>query len=454
MMRLNGILAVRRRWLVILMMLVMPAMFAGEVAAGGDGDSSSVVDTSPQVAVDWMNLLYERVQTEKSSAPGASRIYAYAGITLYESLLGGMPDNVTLAGQIWHMPDLPLWEDDVEYDWIAVMNGTVSVVFPALFDKPSEETIAAFNELRDAQLAARAEDSSEEVIERSVAYGGEIAAAIIEWISEDGYKEATAAAADYVMPVGDGMWELTTEGTKPAGPYWGELRPFGLDNSFTCAVYPNIPYSTDENSPFYKQALEVYETERNLTDWQKETARFWVDTPGETGTPAGHWIAIVGQLPDQIGLDLVQTVMAYAMVGMAEGDSFISAWAVKYQIMLLRPVTFIQANIRQRWTPYIQTPPFPEYPSGHSVVSAAAAEVLTQMFGAQYFEDRTHMIFDHEPLTRAYTSFEAAAYEAAISRLYGGIHYRSAIENGMRQGRCIGANLMDNIRLNPVLQGE
>jgi hypothetical protein len=199
--------------------------------------------------------------------------------------------------------------------------------------------------------------------------------------------------------------------------------------------------------------MEVKEVGDNLTDQQRETARFWVDTPGQTGAPSGHWVSIENQLVEQLGLNLGRASEMYALAGMAMGDAFISTWALKYEVLLLRPETYIHEYIRRSWQPYIQTPPFPEYPSGHSVVSGAASEVLTTMFGVVAFTDRTHVIYKHEPLVRSFTSFVAAADEAAISRLYGGIHYRVAIENGLRQGQCVAQQVLNNVQLRPIPQG-
>jgi membrane-associated phospholipid phosphatase len=144
----------------------------------------------------------------------------------------------------------------------------------------------------------------------------------------------------------------------------------------------------------------------------------------------------------------------YLLVNGALADAFISGWSLKYEVNLIRPVTYIQLYQRRNWEPYIQTPPFPEYPSGHSVASGAAAEVLTTMFGQVAFIDRTPILNGHENMQRSFTSFEAAASEAAISRMYGGIHYRAAIENGLRQGRCVGQSMLNNIRLRSIPQNE
>lgn len=414
--------------------------------------SPLVESLDPQPIVDWMTLFYRLVEAERVNAPAAARLYAYIGITVYESLLGGMPNDNTLAGQIPHMPDMPLPEEDLTYDWLSVANAAISTVAKGLMIDAQAETYAAIDELRTAQTEARQQEVGEEVVTQSLAYGDLIGEAILEWVADDNYAATRGLA--YEMPTGEGLWELTTEGTQPIEPYWGTIRPFILEYADDCNVYPDVPYSTDPNSTFYLQAQEVVDTERNLTPEQEETARYWVDTPGVTGTPAGHWWSIANQLVNQLDLTLDRAAEMYAMLGVVLGDSFISCWSLKYQVNLLRPVTYIRANIRRSWSPYIETPPFPEYPSGHSVVSAAAAEILTSLLGAVAFTDETHIIYGHEPLRRSYTSFEAAAYEAAISRLYGGIHYRSAIENGMRQGRCVGQTALQNIRLNPIRQSE
>lgn len=410
-----------------------------------------VYDTDPQYVVEWMELLYRLVQSEGVNAPAASRVYGYAGVTLYESLVNGIPGNNSLAGQIWHMPDMPLPTEGVVYDWIVVHATAFSTVIEALLGEPSQEALSAIDDLRQAQYDEREDEFGKPILDDSIAYGEEIAAALLGWIAEDGYAEAHGA--EYTLPTGEGIWELTTEGTRPAEPYWGDLRPLSLENVYDCHQYPTMYYSTDPESAFYAQAVEVMQVERHLSDEQAAIARYWVDTPGITGTPAGHWVSIANQLVEQRQMTLDEAAMLYAMLGPALMDSFISAWQLKYQTMVVRPVTYIRDNIRRSWSPYIESPPFPEYPSGHSVVSAAAAEVLTEMYGTVAFHDATHVIYGHEPLERSFTSFEAAASEAAISRLYGGIHFRHAIENGMRQGQCIGQNVMRYIQLRPLSQG-
>jgi hypothetical protein len=414
-----------------------------------------VRDLDPRYATEWIDLVYMRVQTERESPTTSSRIYGYAGVTLYESLVGGMPDYVSLTEQIAHMPAFPRPEANVTYDWITVMDSTMATVLPTIFTAVTPETIAAFEELRDTHREERRTESNPETIDRSLAYGIELGEAIAVWSADDGFADVRARRQAYVLPEGDGYYVLTSEGTRPNQPHWGEMRPFVLETASTCNVPVDVPYSTDPDSVFYAQAQETFEVGLNLTEAQQETVRYWIDTPGITGAPAGHWISIANQMTEQLGLTLDQAAQMHAMVGMAVADAFISGWWTKYETMVMRPVTYIQTNINRGWQPYVETPPFPEYVSGHSIGSGAAAETLTHLFGPQAFEDRTHAIFRHEEqFVRSYTSFEAAASEAAISRLYGGIHYRSAIENGLRQGRCVGTAVSDKFGLHPALQDE
>jgi hypothetical protein len=259
---------------------------------------------------------------------------------------------------------------------------------------------------------------------------------------------------EYELPAGDSYWIATAENMRPLEPFWNQIRPFGLDYAGQCNIEIQMEFSTDPDSTFYAQAAEVMNTGDRLTEEQQEIARFWLDTPGVTGAPSGHWIMIATQVIQENEFTLDRAAEVYILLGTALADAFISAWDKKYIDLLMRPVTYINANIRRGWQPYIQSPPFPEYPSGHSVASAAAAEVLTTMLGQTAFVDRTPIINGHENIERTFMSFEAAASEAAISRVYGGIHFRAAIERGMAQGRCVGQAILNNVRLRSIPQGE
>ncbi|MBZ0279958.1 MAG: vanadium-dependent haloperoxidase [Anaerolineae bacterium] len=432
--------------LLALSLLVLPVRqtFAQE-------DSVLAAEHDATVLVKWMQLLYDRVEAEKISAPAASRLYAYAGVTAYQSVLPGMPEGISMSGQLNALDTIPYPEEEGVYDWPSSANAALATVIAGLFPEEAADTQRAVEALRSSQSNSRAGDVGEDVVARSEAYGEIVAQAILDWVAIDNFAETREMT--FEIPGGDpSLWVLTADGMRPVEPYWGQIRPFALYYADACAVEPNMPFSTEEDSAFYAQALEVKTTGDNLTNEEKDTARFWVDTPGETGTPAGHWVLVENQMVDHLGLKLDRASMMYGLVGVSLGDSFISAWSLKYQVNLLRPVTYIQEYIDPNWQPFIASPGFPEYPSGHSVVSGAAAEVLTGMFGTVAFTDQSGRRRGFEP--RSFTSFEAAANQAAISRLYGGIHYRSAIENGLRQGRCIGQQVLNYVLLRSVPQGE
>ncbi|HZP20411.1 MAG TPA: vanadium-dependent haloperoxidase, partial [Bauldia sp.] len=201
---------------------------------------------------------------------------------------------------------------------------------------------------------------------------------------------------------------------------------------------PPPAYSEDPSSDFYKQAKEVYDTKNNLTPEQAAIARFWSDDPMLSWTPPGHWVNLALQVLAEKQASLEVSVDALARLSIAQADAFIGCWHAKYTYDLVRPLTYIRRVIDPKWETLINTPPFPEYTSGHSVTSAAAATVLTALFGDGFtFDDHTGERDGLAP--QKFGSFWEAAQQAGISRLYGGIHYRAAIENGLAQGKCIAA---------------
>jgi membrane-associated phospholipid phosphatase len=182
-----------------------------------------------------------------------------------------------------------------------------------------------------------------------------------------------------------------------------------------------------------------------MTDQQREIATFWTDNARLSGTPAGHWMLIAKDMTDRFGLSLAGAAEVYAVLAVALADAFLSCWQEKYRTNLLRPDAYIRAHIDPAWRPFVATPVFPEYTSGHSVASRAAATVLTQLLGAVSFTDNTHAARTRlRP--RGFSSFHHAAEEAALSRLYGGIHYPMSIEVGLSQGEDVGRHVLATLQ--------
>jgi hypothetical protein len=240
-------------------------------------------------------------------------------------------------------------------------------------------------------------------------------------------------------------------------PSWAKVRPFALDSASQFRPKPPRRFDMTEGSPFYLQVKEVYETGKNLTEEQRAIAAFWDCNPYVMNvrghamfatkkiTPGGHWMGIVGIAAHKSRASLMQSAEAYVRTAVALADGFISVWDEKYRSNLVRPETMINAHMDDSWEPLLQTPPFPEYTSGHSGISTAAAVVLTDQFGENFaFTDSTEMSYGLP--VRSFNSFNQAAAEAAISRLYGGIHYRMAIEEGIVQGRRVGQLVVQRLK--------
>jgi PAP2 superfamily len=247
--------------------------------------------------------------------------------------------------------------------------------------------------------------------------------------------------AAYTLGSGPANWKPTSAialQQQPLLPHWGNNRTFAMPGGSACPLPPPPEYSEVPGSDFFQQALEVVDVKKNLTPEQRTIARFWSDDPMLSPTPPGHWVSIAMQIIERDKIDLAKSTEILARLGVTLADAFIANWQTKYQYDLLRPVTYIRRTMDKTWEPALLTPPFPEYPSGHSTQSMAAAFVLTHMFGEGFaFADATHV---RDGITqRQYPDFIAAAKEAGISRLYGGIHFRAAIEKGFDQGACVGA---------------
>jgi len=416
----------------------------------------SVTDSVPpsqlpsDLAFEWIQAVYDRVRDERLNPPEASRIYGYMGVTLYEAIVPGSPENRSLSGQLNGLRALPTPEA-AEHDWLTVMNSALRTVMIDLMLERGPDNTDFFNALFEEQFAERAQTVEQDVLERSAVYGEELGKAIVSWANRDGYADLPPTE-DYIIPdYGESTWELTTPNTQPVEPYWASLRPFMLDYISQCYLYPTMPFDTDPESTFYQQALEVMNTVDRLTPEQRAVALWWMDDPGDTGLPSGHWVQIASYVLEADDASLLLTGEVMGMLGPVLADSFITAWGLKYDTMLLRPVTYINDYISPRWQPLIETPYFPEYPSAHAAVSAAATQILDFFFGTRAFTDRANE--SRGMGVRSYLSFEHAMYEAGFSRLYGGIHYRDGIERGFDVGECVGRAALNQTIMRPFQQG-
>lgn len=435
-------------------LLVLAALCAGSPAmqaqtpAAAPSATPSAEAYSAEVATEWVALaLLLTQQTPGMSPPVASRALAYLGLALYESVAPGMPGHRSLAGQLNELQSLPWAQPDETLHWPTVANTAMASMTRMMFPHASAENKARIDLLERSlpQKLARDFDPLQvnaEVRTRSETFGRLMAMALMTWARTDGGHEAWGPLrrhqANYVPPSGAGQWSPTPPAYAPALlPWWGEVRPFALPTADTCPAPPPPPYSEAAGSVFQREVGEVHRISQAATQEQRQVSLYWADDPLKTPTPAGHWSFIATDQLRGGKASLARAARVYARLHLAMADAFIAAWKTKYAVNLLRPVTAVQLTIDSQWVPTLMhTPPFPEYPSGHSVLSAAAAGVLEREFGASTrFTDNTHNDRGWGP--RSFASFRAAADEAAASRMYAGIHFRSGVESGKTQGNCV-----------------
>lgn len=393
------------------------------------------------------------------SPPVASRIFVYPNIAAYEIIAHHDTTFHSLKGQIKHLEHIPKADKTKKINYqLAALIAHIDVSKRLIF---SEERIETF---RDS-LYKIWESKNNIEFKDSKDYGLKVSEYIINWMDKDNYKPTRTMSKFYIEPENEERWQPTPPSYMDGlEPHWSKIRPFVLDSAEQFKPIPPPAFSMDKNSNFYKELKEVYDVSKQITedgDKSEEVliARFWDCNPYVSVTrghlmfavkkitPGAHWIGITKIACNTEKSDFNRTVYAYTKTSIAIADAFISCWDEKYRSNLVRPETLINKYLDNDWKPILQTPPFPEYTSGHSVVSNAAATVLTSVFGENFnFLDDTETAYGLP--VRPFPSFNAAAQEAAISRMYGGIHYRSAVEIGVTQGIKIG-NLV-NERLHMV----
>jgi hypothetical protein len=320
------------------------------------------------------------------------------------------------------------------------VNAALASMNRAFFPNASVTDKAAIDSLEMALYAAFATTESQQVLQTSSDFGKAVATAVFAWADADGYKNASNP---YTVPVGAGLWKPTPPAfAAPATPYWGNNRPIIIGSMANTQPASPAAYSTANTSSFYAMVKQVYDASQSLTEDQKAMATYWRDVPGVSSP--GHWLSILRQVMQQQPTSLDKGALAYALSGVAVNDALISCFQSKYQVNLVRPVTYIREVMgHTTWNSFIGTPAHPEFVSAHSSLSAAAADVLQRLFGNPgNFTDHTYDYMGFAP--RSYSSFTAIAEEAGQSRLYAGIHYQASIDAGLQQGRKVTANIFSN----------
>lgn len=401
------------------------------------------------------------------SPPVASRIYVYPNVAAYEIMAQNNTKYESLQGQLKGLDSIPKLDPKSGVNKnLAALIAHIEVSKQLIF---SEEALEKY---RDSLYEKWGSENQKE-FDVSKEYALKVVDRIKMWMGKDNYKQTRTFSKFSVHADQAGRWQPTPPSYMDGvEPHWGEIRTLVMDSASQFKPIAPYPFSTDKNSAFYKDAKETYDVgnliSEKLVEVEKNSnkpipeesaiASFWDCNPYATviqghmmfakkkNTPDAHWINITKIALKKSKSDFETTVFAYTKTSIGIFESFISCWEEKYRSNVVRPETYINQNIDENWRPQLQTPPFPEYVSGHSVVSSCSAIILTSIFGDNFsYIDDSEVSFGLPK--RPFKSFKQAAAEASISRLYGGIHYRAAIENGVAQGNNIGGYINNKLKM-------
>lgn len=400
------------------------------------------------IVVDMTALMVNDV----TNPPLAARFFAYAMLAGYEVACKNDSSLQSFRGRLKNYPDIapPAITD---YSW--QLAAVYSMLETAAALQPSgKQLLTRINAVTDS---CRNGGMEIETVNNSHEYGKVISKAILAYARADGYRNISNYNR-YSPQEKEGCWFPTPPGFFPAvEPYFNKVRPFTLDSASQFIPASPAPYSVEPGSEFYQLAKEVYDANKHLTTPQREIAAFWDCNPfalEEEGhlqigikkiSPGAHWMGIAGVACKQKKVSFSRAIKVHTIVAVTLMDAFMCCWDQKFRSNRIRPETVIRKFLDPAWQPLLQTPPFPEYPSGHSVISTAAAEVLSQLFGEMAFTDTVELPYGLSP--RSFSSFHQAADEAALSRFYGGIHFMDAIVSGRQQGRRVGINVIKRLSL-------
>ena len=409
----------------------------------------------PKIYKEEFFHITEVMVTDVASPPVAARIYAYTNLAAYlviKSQGAEFQNKDLLEHSYLSSHDWEIRSEKVQSPEFAAVLAFLKVgkaIMPSgyLLEEKQSEWI---------QKAIKAKIISKKTLQAHIDLATEIAVKVMDVAKKDGYLQLSTLTR-YTPQKGEGFWYPTPPAYIAAvEPEWKTIKPFYIQNLEDYKPAPMAPFDMKEGSSFHTQLMEVYNTTNELNEERKLIANFWdcnpfkVEFSGHMAigvkkiSPGGHWIGITGIAAQKANLSFTETAYVHALVSLTLHDAFISCWKAKYDTDRIRPETVINQKFDQRWRPLLQTPPFPEYTSGHSVISRASAVVLTGYFGDNFdFIDSSETYFGLPE--RPFPSFLYASEEAAISRLYGGIHFRDAIEEGIKQGEKIGTMIWSNL---------
>lgn len=401
-----------------------------------------------QLVVEWNKyILKAEASAEGFKGPIMARMYGYVGLAAYEAGLPGFSGEFRSMASYFPMLIFPKAPSRDSFNIAISLNECYATIIGNFFRTSPESDKMQKTVMMETCEKKIVIGVDAAVIRISKQYGRDIANAVFQWSSTDSLgHNANHHNYDrnYIPPAGEGQWVTSTDfPMPPLLPYWGKVRPF-IINTERFLAKPISSDTAETSQLFHRQALEIISLNSPLTPENQWIGDFWNgDQPGMMFTPPGHWLSIVNQVITREHPPIEKVLETYMKTGFALGDATIACWYSKYTYNLERPETYIQRKIDKTWRSYSIAPSFPAYPSGHAMIGAAVAAVLTELYGNHYkMMDCSHEgIENFTAKPREFNSFEEMAKESAMSRLLIGVHWRMDGEEGLRLGTLIGNDI-------------
>lgn len=417
---------------------------AATIAAkpGMNGHLQQTKTFSSEVVTKWLNMQLEMFRLPLPAGTGTQstdRAMAYSGIAVYEAVVNGMPAYQSLEGQLTDFPDMPNTEPGKAYHWAASANAALAEMSRKLFASTAAANKTAMANLENSLNAMYATEVNDATLQRSIAFGKEVAARIFVWASTDGSANVNPP---YVPPVGLGLW-VPTAAAPAINPYAYQRRLLVPGSSDNTDIELLPTFSSDPTSAFYAMVKEIYDVSKTLTADQKAMADYFKDNPGYGA--GGTYVAAFAQALNMVQFSLDKAALAYAKIGLAQHDATMILFVRKYIYNVIRPVSYIRQYIDPAWSTYIPTPNHPEFPSGHATITGAALTMMSNVFGEKFpMTLHTYDYLGYAP--RSYSTFTQMGLDIANSRIYGGIHYRPTCERSIEQGKKVAGNILNNVK--------
>ncbi|WP_210465432.1 vanadium-dependent haloperoxidase [Rufibacter roseolus] len=380
-----------------------------------------------------------------TNPPLASRFFSYATLAGYEVVSQNDSTYKSMHGVLRNYPAI------TKPDSVEGHSPELSAILAMMETAKKMQPSGVLLDSMEVQFldSCRREGLAEETITSSLNYAKKVSKQILAYAKADKYNRISNYPR-YTPKEGEGNWYPTPPAYfAPVEPYFNTVRSFTLDTCSQFKPAPPVAFSSDKKSKFFALLQQNYQSSKNLSQEQLEIASFWDCNPfalQDNGhlqaglkkiSPGAHWLGITGIACKQAKADFAKSMKVHTLVSIALMDGFISCWDEKFRSNRIRPETAIRKYIDPTYKPLLQTPPFPEYLSGHSTISAASAVILSHYFGDQFqYTDTVEERFGLPD--RKFKSFQDAAIEAGLSRFYGGIHFMDAIDNGRKQGLQVG----------------